>query len=151
MFASRDLNDGLKCSAEGVCVPLAGVDESCVLGFDCARGLRCAAGACAAGLAAGETCRDLRACGTGLYCQWTDVTCTSRDPVTQHCLSAHLNSGVCAAPSGEGEPCGQFVECGDGMVCTRAPGEEDGVCVARTRDSCSGGLQKLATQASKVD
>lgn len=152
VFATCGLDDGLKCGEEGVCVPLAGVGDPCVLGFDCQEGLRCEDHhACAPGLAAGETCRDLRACGTGLYCQWTDVTCTERDPVTQHCLAAHLNAGVCSAPSGEGEPCGQFVECDDTMVCTRAPGEEDGVCVARTQDSCSGGLQKLARQASKVD
>lgn len=72
--------------------------------------------------------------------------------MTQRCLGEHLNAGVCAAPSGEGEPCGQFVRCDDDTtVCSRAPGEDDGLCVARTLDSCSGGLQKLATQASKVD
>lgn len=152
VFADCDLNDGLTCGAEGVCVPLGGVGDPCVLGFDCAEGLRCEARTCAPGLAAGETCKDLRACSAGLYCQWTDITCTNRDPVTQHCLSAHLNAGVCAAPSGEGEPCGQYVRCDDATsVCMRAPGEEDGRCVSRTQDSCSSGLQKLARQASKVN
>ena len=100
--------------------------------------------------AVGETCRDLRACAEGLYCQWTETTCNDRDPVTQECLSEHLVSGVCSAPSAEGEPCGRFVDCGRGMICVRARGSDDGVCTALPRDYCEGGLQKLARQASKV-
>ena len=150
VFATCELDDGLTCSGDGVCVPLAGVGEPCVIGFSCMKGLRCEAGACAPGLAVGETCRDLRACAEGLYCQWTETTCNDRDPVTQECLSEHLVSGVCSAPSAEGEPCGRFVDCGRGMICVRARGSDDGVCTALPRDYCEGGLLKLARQASKV-
>jgi hypothetical protein len=151
VFAACNREDGLTCSAEGVCVPLPGVGDACELGLDCADGLNCAGGTCVPGLAAGETCKGLRTCGAGLYCQWTDVTCTERHPVTGECVSAHLNSGVCAAPSGEGEPCGGYVRCdADAFFC--APSADGGDrCVAKAESYCSDGVQKLARQASKVN
>lgn len=151
VFAACRREDGLTCSSDGVCVPLPAEGDACELFYDCAEGLRCAAGVCVQGQAAGETCKGVLTCGAGLYCQWTDYTCTERDPVTQECLSTHLNSGVCAAPSGEGEPCGGYVSCGDGLFCSGAEGDSDRRCMASTLNYCSDGVQKLARQASQVD
>ncbi|MFN8603761.1 MAG: hypothetical protein U0842_25070 [Candidatus Binatia bacterium] len=150
VFATCSLDDGLTCSPEGVCAPVAGAGEACAFGFYCMKGLRCEAGTCRPGLDAGATCRDSRACGEGLYCRWTETTCNERDPVTQQCLSEHLVSGVCSAPSAEGESCGKFVDCGSGLICARDQGGENGRCTALPRDYCDGGLQKLARQTSKL-
>lgn len=150
VLATCDPNDGLRCSAEGVCVPFA-VGDACSTFVDCGPGTRCEGGECVPGLPAGEACRSALGCGAGLYCQWTDVVCNERDPVTGNCLQEHLVSGVCAAPSREGEACGRHVRCADGLVCPPTSLSGDGQCVAESDSLCTFGRDKLARQASKVN
>lgn len=151
VYAECLLEDGLTCSADGVCVRVGGPGEGCKFGFFCDRGLTCEAGTCVPGLAAGERCAGALGCGAGLYCRWTETVCNERHPVTGECLQENLVAGVCTAPSAEGETCGRHVDCAEGLVCSSPSSDADGRCVQKTGDSCSRGLEKLARQASKVE
>ena len=150
VLADCDLADGLRCSADGVCVAFA-VGDACRSFIDCGAGARCESGACVPGLPAGETCTSRFDCGGGLYCQWNDVVCVERHPVTNVCLQEDLVSGVCAVPSREGAACGRHVRCADGLVCPPTNPSGDGQCVAVNDSLCSFGRDKLARQASKVN
>jgi len=150
VFADCDRADGLTCSADGVCAPLAAVGDACGLFLDCAS-LRCEGGVCAPGGPVGETCTSQLDCDGELYCRPNDVVCVDRDPVTQNCRQEKIVSAECAAPSGEGETCGRHVRCADSLYCTSSTAEGEGQCVAGTSYYCEAGREKLARQASKVN
>jgi len=101
---------------------------------------RCDDGVCAPGLALGETCASTsHECASGLYCQWTDYTCTDQNPVEGSCDSYTLNSGQCAVPSSVGATCDRFTKCADGLNCSSSVTGGTGQCVVPV-DACTARL-----------
>lgn len=150
VVADCEAEDGLYCSFDGVCAPFVADGGACVWSFECSAGARCDDGVCAPGLALGETCASTsHECASGLYCQWTDYTCTDQSPVEGRCDSYTLNSGQCAVPSSVGATCDQFTKCADGLNCSSSVTGGTGQCVVPV-DACTARLERLSRQASNV-
>jgi hypothetical protein len=95
----------LVCQADGICAPPHGLGASCRYHPDCARGLRCEAGACTDRGAIGLACDATNACLAGL-CR--GGTCQPRarigEPCTagDDCRTKQCERGACTGPSGCG-------------------------------------------------
>lgn len=132
--SERACRPGLSCK-DLVCVA-AGVGDKCSYSHQtdslldkydgCPPDLVCGANEkCAVAKAAGETCRDTRDCGRGLYCEGTRKVCEARLGEGAVC-SAYPTGGECAYP----------------LVCvgSRLFGTRDGTCQlgAKPGERCTG-------------
>ncbi|MCX4244988.1 hypothetical protein [Paraliomyxa miuraensis] len=102
---------------------------------DCAQGLACHDGECAApcdvlgGRAQGETCgNDMLGpyddCASGLWCSWATGRCEPAAELGESCdygscaagLQCSWRTNTCMAPPGEGQPCDDL-DCAEGLYC----------------------------------
>jgi len=107
--------------------------QPCILGWECAEGLRCEANLllsrleCLAGAALGEACVEtdqrLRGCGVGLDCG--DDVCVNRGGVGASCTFSDpacledlgCDDDLCVVPAAQGGPCTEDGGCDEGLHC----------------------------------
>lgn len=117
---------GLRCSRDGLCAVPGTVGAGCEVVGDCASGLVCAAGKCAAPDFAdrGSACANPAGCGGDVQCQ-ASARRVCRAPDTGAGCSADAECGagnfcdasVCKPAPGLDEACGNGVACATGLAC----------------------------------
>jgi hypothetical protein len=117
---------GLRCGGDGKCEVPGAVGAGCDGSGDCATGLVCAAGACAALDLGdnGQACANPSECGGETRCLASvRRECLAPDPgagcaVDADCGSARFcDGGACAPSPGLDQPCGNGVACAPGLAC----------------------------------
>jgi hypothetical protein len=113
-------SDGLYCSSQGACAPLAGLGQNCTDGNDCASGTYCdgAPGKCAPDVPIGGNCGDGETCVSGANCN---------------------DAGQCFATLANGDTCVSDADCTSGACSPHAP-DTGGACVSPFADLCAGQL-----------
>jgi hypothetical protein len=90
--------DGLHCSGEGLCAPLAALGEDCNSDLSCGDGLVCKGSVCSMPTALGESCSTIgNECGDSAYCAEDTKVCVQKKPVGETCSDSFSDEclGTC--------------------------------------------------------
>ncbi len=129
---------GLRCIGPAdakTCQPPGGSAAPCDVDADCAAGLQCQDGSCAAPVADGGACQGKGPCGALSAClggvcaaaKDQGAGCAMDDDCLPGLFCAEVLAGVCKGPGAEGAPCQGHASCLPGLACDQA----SGTCVAR--------------------